>query len=266
MGYHPEKLVFSFPPYPKGGVSIGSNHKPGSLGRWLYGLSDWIGFDIWHIDPERPTEGQRTDDSCAWFDGRPGEYADAVRYVLGDESTMFEIRRALNTRDPVTHHGIYTFPRMPLSESLAVCLMVAGDLELRRWWNGHDGNGGAHGSIWRRMFTKERSVTSLAANLALNPLDNLSACDQPEEIVRLLAGALNRHFRPWWKHPRWHVHHWKINFHLPRNLRRMFQPCATCGKGLGFGVSPVDRGDGRLHHSECVGFGEAASRAADMEV
>ena len=261
MGYHPETMVASFPPYPKGGASLGGERKPWSFGRWLYSLDNWIGFDVWHIDPERRTEGQRTDDSCGWFDRRPGEYADAVRYLLCDESTMFEIKRALATRCPVTHDGKYTYPRLPLSESLAVCLMVASELELRRGWNGQSGNGAAHASAWLKMFTRERIVMPVAVLLALNPLDNLSACEEPEDIVRILAAALNRHFRPWWKHPRWHVHHWQINFHLPRNLKRMFQPCATCGKGLGFGVSPYDLGDGRLHHSECVGRGATATSA-----
>lgn len=252
MGYHPETLAFSFPPYPKGGASLGADRKPWSFGRWLYSLSPWIGVDIWHIDPEKRGTGNRTDDSCGWFDRTPGQYTDAVRYLLADSGTMFEIERALQTRARVTHPGDFTYPRMPLSESLALCLMVASELELRRWWNGQSGNHGAHASAWLKMFTRERIVAPIAARLALNPTDNLSSVEDSESVVRLIAAALNRQFRPWWKHPRWHVHHWRINFNLARNIRRMVEPCATCGKALGFGYSPIRNDDG-CHHFECLG-------------
>ncbi len=258
--YDPATLAFSFPPYPKGGASLGGDRKPWSFGRFLYDLSPWIGVDIWHVDPERLGTANRTDDSCGWFDRGPGEYADAVRYLLADHSTMFEIGRALKTREPVAHYpgeGDYTYPRLPLSESLALCLMVASELELRRWWNGQRGNGGAHASAWLKAFTRERIIMPLAVRLALNPLDNLSSLNEPEAVVGCVASALNRHFRPWWRHPRWHVHHWKVNFTLIRNFSRMLEPCGTCGKSLGFGYCPVLSG-GKHHHGECLGYGAAS--------
>jgi hypothetical protein len=87
MGYHPETLAFSFPPYPSGGMSLIGHPQPPSLGRALYALKPWVGFDVWHIDPEKRGTGNRTDDSCGWFDRTPGDYADAVAYLLKDAST-----------------------------------------------------------------------------------------------------------------------------------------------------------------------------------
>lgn len=266
MGYHPETLAFSFPPYPRGGtftVKDGETRRaPWSLGRAFYALKPWIGFDIWHIDPERPSNGQRTDDSCGWFERRPREYTDAVAYVLKDAEAMHEIRRSLATRASVT--GVYghTYPRMQAGETLAVCLLVARYLELRRWWNGEDGNGGAHASTLRRVFTRKRRVDDVAYDLALDPLDNLSSADDPEGLVRLIAGALHRRFKPWWKHPRWHVHHWKVNFNIVWNVRRMFQRCATCAEPLGFGYSPIVDGRG-AHHHECLCGAEIGSVPCD---
>ena len=268
MGYHPETMVCSFPPYPKGGRMLdGSWREPRwSLAAMLYALKPFIGFDIWHIDPERRSKGQRTDDSCGWFDRRPREYADAVAYVLADTDAMFEIRRSLSCAGPVTGAYGHTYPRMSSGETLALCLMVARYLELRRWWNGANGKSGAHASIWRRAFTRARRVDDIATELALNPLDNLSAPHEPEETVRLIAAALHRRFKPWWKHPRWHVHHWRINFDLPRNLRRMLiDRCATCRKPLGFGRVPHSNHLG-LHHCACLGRGEAASYPAQSGV
>ena len=263
MGYHPETMVCSFPPYPRGGMSLRNHPQKPSLGRALYALKPWIGFDIWHIDPERPHTGNRRDDSCGWFDRTPGEYTDAVAYILADDTFMHDVRLALARREPMPYpfyEGIserhMTGLRLPAGETLALVLMIASELELRRWWNGQRGGVGAHGSWLRQKFTRKRAVVEEAVGLALHPLDNLSQVEQPDSAVRLIAGALNRRYRPWWKHPRWHVHHWKVNFDLARNLKRMFQPCATCRRPLGFGYSPVSDGAG-LHHGACVGRGMA---------
>lgn len=261
MGYHPETMVCSWPSYPAGAFSVGNAPRPWTFGRALYALSPWIGFDIWHIDPERRTEGQRTDDSCGWFDRRPGEYADAVKYLMSDTSFVFEVERSLKSRADVTHYGKYTYPRMSTAETLAVALLVARHIELRRWWNGQNGKSGAHASWVRKTLTKARKVDGVALDLTLNPLDNLSSVDSTEALVGLIAAAMHRRFKPWWKHPRWHVHHWRIHVNLVRNLKRMLEPCATCHRPLGFGYCPTSSG-GQLHHGECLGHMSAAPEAA----
>lgn len=260
MGYHPETLVCSFPPYPRSGGPLRAARQPWSIGRAFYALKPWIGFDVWHIDPEKPGTGNRTDDSCGWFDRTPGDYADAVAYVLKDETFMHDVRLALARQEPMPYpfyEGIserhMTGMRLPAGEALALVLMVASELELRRWWNGQRGKSGASSSTVQRLFSRKRDVMPEAISLALHPLDNLSHVHEPEQVIRTIAAALNRRFRSWWRHPRWHVHHWKINFDLPRNLKRMVHPCATCGKRLGFGYSPVSDGRG-LHHHECAGI------------
>lgn len=263
MGYHPETLAFSFPPYPKRRAKLGGR-EPWSFAGALYALKPWIGFDIWHIDAERPSSGNRRDDSCGWFDRTPGDYADAVAYLLADDTFMHDVRLAIARREPMPYpfyEGISerytTGMRLPAGECLALVLMIASELELRRWWNGQRSKDGAASSFWRKTFTRKRDVAEEAASLALHPLDNLSHVDEAERMVPLIAAALNRQFRPWWRHPRWHVHHWQINFDLARNVGRMFERCATCRKSLGFGYCPVSAGSGH-HHHECFGVGTQA--------
>jgi len=37
--------------------------------------------------------------------------------------------------------------------------------------------------------------------------------------------------RPWWKHPKWHIHHWKIQWHFGQRFYRwIFSRCCKCGK------------------------------------
>lgn len=259
MGYHPETLAFSFPPYPRNGTSrLTRKNGTREERRWsfsalLYELKPWIGFDIWHIDPERFSEDQRTDDSCGWFDRRPGPYAEAVKEMLGDAATMHDIRLSLGRRVHVPspyYPGISDpdhinsgYPRLPLGESLALTLMIATQLERARWWKKC-----YPAPWWQKPFIRERNVMRVAVSLALEPTDNLSSVQTPESMVRLIAGALHRQLKPRWKHPRWHVHHWRVNFDLVRNTRRMFERCTGCGNRLGFGHCPVDSG-GKLYHS-----------------
>lgn len=215
-----------------------------------YGLSF---ISIWHQDPERPGTGNRTDDSCGWFDRSPGAYADAVAYLLNDKTTMHEVARALATRTPVTGEFGHTYPRMPLGDSLASVSLVAVELENRRWWNGQYGKPGVCHSPLRKALTKRRDVLGQATDLALRPLDNLSSVDEPETMVLLIAAALNRHYRPWWKHPRWHVHHWRIQFHpFLKPYRWLTRRCSRCGGMFGWNESPHGCWGGEAHwHARC---------------
>lgn len=231
-------------------------------------------FTIWHIDPEKPGTGNRSDDSCGWFDRRPGQYADAVAYFKADQTFMHDVRLSLARREPMPYpfyEGIserhMTGLRLPAGEALALVTMVAQELELRRWWNGQDGNGGAHASFWRRHLTRRHDVMAEAASLALHPLDNMSAIDEPEAVVGLIAAALNRRAKPWWRHPRWHVHHWRIQWHWLQTFNRWaFARCAKCGGRFRWGESPTGSwGGDEIWHSNGCGAERAVGGQAAVE-
>lgn len=221
---------------------------------------------IWHVDPKRAGTGNRTDDSCGWFDRTPGPYADAVAYVLKDKSTMHDIMLTLARRERMPYpfyEGIseeQTYGhRLGAGDALALVLLVAHELETRRWWNGQNGKEGACRRALLKTFTRPRKVTEFAVGLALNPTDNLSHVDEPDRAVRLIAAALNRHFRPWWRHPRWHVHHWKFQIHPWQQFKRWaFDRCADCRKGFRWGESVWGYGDARIFHDGCGGHGSAS--------
>jgi hypothetical protein len=227
---------------------------------------------IWHVDPEKPGTGNRSDDSCGWFDRTPGEYADAVAYLLKDEAFMHDARVALERRvrtpypfyEGISKEQLYG-KRLSPGDALALILMVATYLELRRWWNGEKGNGGAHANWWLRTFTRKRSVVEFATTLALNPIDNLSSIESPEAVVRLTAAALNREFRPWYKHPRWHFWHWKFQVHPLQSLNRwLFKRCATCGKRLRWNEAAFSNGGGSIMHEQCTPW-RSAKPAHDLK-
>jgi hypothetical protein len=259
--HDPQTLAFSFPLYPKGGMSLVGHPQPWSFGRALYALSPWIGVDIWHVDPERNVPGQRPDDSCGWFPRNlTPPIQKAVDELLGGgwegERRMLEtalLRRApFDARYP-------SLQRMPLAEGYALALMYLTLIDRLSLHN--------RKSRWRRPSETgaQLRVLRLAQQLTLNDHDNLLGCDTAESFIRLLAASYRRDIRPWWQHPRWHVHHWKVSVALVRNVKRMFQRCAGCGRRFSFGYCPTTfnwGGGGPYYHGECAGHGGAAQESA----
>jgi len=70
------------------------------------------------------------------------------------------------------------------------------------------------------------------------------------------------HARPWWRHPRWHIHHWQIRIVPIFQLKRwLFSRCKFCGKRFAWGYSPCAdwgnsgprwfRSETGVYHHEC---------------
>lgn len=68
--------------------------------------------------------------------------------------------------------------------------------------------------------------------------------------------------RPWYRHPRWHVWHWKVQVHVVQKFKRwMFSRCVKCGGRFRWGYTPIGSWGGRgpgwwfgreqSWHSEC---------------
>lgn len=90
--------------------------------------------------------------------------------------------------------------------------------------------------------------------------------DAFEDVMYSVAKSLLRARRPWWRHPRWHVWHWRVQIHFTQTLKRWaFSRCCKCGKRFLWGYSPVSnswnsngprwfRGEKNVMHHECSGM------------
>lgn len=78
-----------------------------------------------------------------------------------------------------------------------------------------------------------------------------------EERIRSMAscvyGWILREQRSWWKHPKWHVWHWRIQVHPMQKLWRfLFRRCCKCGKRFGWNESPIGSWSGNsIWHQGC---------------
>lgn len=208
---------------------------------------------VWHVDPER----DGSDDSCGWssprLNKRQREQMEHLAYHEARDPWLF--------RDPVKR-----ISSASEAESLlrGVIQVVARVLKLRFSWD---------------------EICSMACDMAHCPGDNFqgSLCHLPgwhtnfkedltsEREYRAtgvycnVARLLLRKKRRWYRHPRWHVWHWKIQIHPLQHFKRWaFSRCERCGRRFRWGESPCSgswngtgplwfRSERYVHHSDCSG-------------
>jgi hypothetical protein len=158
---------------------------------------------VWHVDPE--SDG--SDDSCGWSRPRlTEEQVGMVRWLA-----QCEARQPWYQREAA---------KLPSSATEAETLLRAAFVNVGRM-------------IGKRVTIEE--ATRWAVEFAHNPVDNFRSSlvhlpgwhtnfaedrpDQREETATAFFWAVARFIlrerRPWWRHPRWHVRHWRLQFSSP---------------------------------------------------
>lgn len=218
---------------------------------------------VWHVDPE--TDG--SDDSCDMFGGR--KRRTEAEKALVEEMAAEELRTPYYTgpwlcgfpRDP-------RYPRMAWVNPGDALALVTAAFSVFAW------------RLHRKRLTPE--LMSEAARIACNSFDNFQTSfilhekdyggdqlDQLRGLFSSLLGCYLRHLRPWWRHPKLHVWHWKIQVHPVQSFKRWaFTRCARCGGRFKWGESGTTnswhsqgprwfRGEPDLSHMDCSGVSVA---------
>lgn len=208
---------------------------------------------IWHVDPE--TDG--SDDSCGWAFPRLTKHQKSMCGHCG----YCEAQTPWFQRDPVKR---ISSPADAEALMRGLILGVARMLRVKLSWN---------------------EVCKMACDLTHNCHDNFqgSLCHLPgwhtnfeedrhdERELRAtglfsnVARVILQKKRPWYRHPRWHVWHWKIQIHPFANFKRwMFSRCCKCGKGFRWGEAPCTanwnskgpqwfKSEADIYHTSCSG-------------
>lgn len=88
------------------------------------------------------------------------------------------------------------------------------------------------------------------SNIINESIKEQDLCNYCGKTIREQAKGCNE--IPCYRHPRWHIRHWKIQFHPIQNLkRRYWDKCCVCGK-RGFKSSAIGDWNGtKIWHQEC---------------
>lgn len=174
---------------------------------------------IWHVDPEIKGD----DDSCGWF--IRSSHIDQTILEKVSKEFAFEYKYWFNEAGYPRFSTIgLTIEMYTKAAWIIFMLQNNGNADRKR----------------HRQFMKKNLYDII--HFAENPTDSLHpsitmkfGVQKPEERInifsRIITTDIYRRQRKWWQHPRWHIHHWKIQFHPWQQFKRRYiDKCSICHK------------------------------------
>jgi hypothetical protein len=153
---------------------------------------------IWHVDPCKPGPW-RSDDSCGWF-MRSG-HCDAKGLEQTKKDFEFDWCKEWG--------GWFNEDGTPRFSTIAITLNMFRTAAKARL------------GTWKKAdkFMKKHLLEIIV--FAENPIDSMHDSitgrygfppqqERIESAANTVYAYVCRRARPWYKHPRWHVHHWRI--------------------------------------------------------
>jgi len=218
---------------------------------------------IWHVDPEK----DGSDDSCGWF-LRPRHLDSDVRKQIAKDFA-FDWDTVFETEGHKYNCGLFLPNGQPHLSVSAVTLNLFYKAALQVFKAKQRGDG--HNYQKKAMNYLQNNLAHILF-FAENPTDSMydsitrkfeDKCEEPytpekrQERINSMAGIIYayimRDIRPWYREPKWHIHHWNIQIHpLQKITKFLFLRCSECGKRFGWNESPHSGWhDKKRWHYEC---------------
>jgi len=178
-------------------------------------------FTIWHVDPEKNTLGTRRDDSCGWS---------SPPYTQEEKDKIVKL-----AKDQYSSLFSKTVAYAEGKSYAYVCYNQDCYGAIYWTWRALKAHGKKGWQYGKPLSPKELDEIY---KLATNPVDNFQwhfrdemTYQKFEDFFLLIWKCFRRFNRPWYKHPRWHIHHWRIQFRPWQTFkRRWLEKCSICGK------------------------------------
>lgn len=197
---------------------------------------------IWHVDPEKNTLGCRNDDSCGWFSPpyTQKEYDDIVKLAKRQYQELFPKTIAYAEKKEYA----YITYNQDCYGAIYWSWRALKAMNKKGWQYG------------KLLSAKELDEIY---KLATNPVDNFQwhfrgeiTEEKFKEFFLLIWRCFRKFHRPWYKHPRWHINHWQIQFHPWQQFKRRYlERCSECGKRGFIGSAYGDGSGTKIWCSEC---------------
>ena len=196
---------------------------------------------IYHNDPE--TDG--TDDSCGQF----------IRARHTDQNVLKEIQKEFELN--YKHNYWFDKEGKQIFSTIGTLMLM---YECAAWIH-FKGNRKKKDAFMRKycadiIHFAENPIDcggdNITAKFYLSTNSDLLSEDRFNLMASMVYTDILRKERKWYQHPRWHIHHWSIQFPpLKRLKRRYWDRCSVCGK-RGFKSAAYSNWDGdRIWHEEC---------------
>jgi hypothetical protein len=196
---------------------------------------------IWHHD----TEKDGTDDSCGWF----------IRPRHADQKVLNEIKSEFDFN--FKHNYWFDKEGRQVFSTIGT-LMLMYQCAAYKHFNGDRKK--------KDAFMRKHCASII--HFAENPVDcagdditgkfylstnsNLLSPERFNGMAGMIYSDILRKERKWYQHPKWHIHHWKLQIHpIQKFKRRWLDKCCICGK-RGFKGSAIGDWNGtEIWHEEC---------------
>lgn len=217
---------------------------------------------IWHKDPEK----RGSDDSCGWF--KRAHHGDQKVLEKIEKRFEYDWDRTFKSESGSQYDCGYFHPNG--SPNLSVTAVVLNLFFLaaceyfnrdgrtnwnkpRRWMQKH---------LFDIMLFAENTCDSMFDGITMKfgsdwTGDAFKDAHRRKERIHGMAstiyGWILREEQPWYRHPRWHVHHWRLQVPFLQQLWRwLFVRCAKCRKGFRFGEGAIGSWSGKsIWHDHC---------------
>lgn len=228
---------------------------------WKDGRKEWATWtlcNIWHEDPE----SDHTDDSCGWFP-RARHGNQELRKKIAKEFEFDWDRNYKSESGRLYLTSLFDPNGNPNMSTHGIVLNLFWTAAFYFFKQNHrKANRFMQRNLWDILFFAENPTDSLRNEIArvfYDPAEHKPSQKERErkerikEMADLIYGWILRKQRPWWKHPKWHIWHWRIQIPLLQKFKRAFiDRCAKCGKGFRFGEIPIGSWSGtQIWHDRC---------------
>lgn len=200
---------------------------------------------IWHNDPEK----DGTDDSCGWF----------IRARHVDQQMLEKVKKEF--RFQFKHYYWFDEQGKPKFSTIgtAVQMYSYASWVMFMYMNNDKPNRKRHKNFMRKYLYdiidfSENHVDCIGDSIINKWNEKYESLDaRADNFAVTVCTDIMRKLRPWYKHPRWHIYHWSIQFHPWQQLkRRYWDKCSICGKrGFKNGFAHSNWEGTALWHAEC---------------
>lgn len=199
---------------------------------------------IWHVD----TEQDGSDDSCGWF--MSSRHCDREKLLKIANQFEFEWNHGVP-------NGWFDEDGDPNYSCQAITIgmfRIAANIHFGHWSRRADRF--LRRNIFNILAFAENNCDSLYTFITrpYGKEKGESVKARAMTAAEIIYPWICRADRPWWKHPKWHFWHWKIQIHFIQQLKRRFwDKCSVCGKrGFPPGVGYIANWEGtQIRHSNC---------------
>lgn len=208
--------------------------------------------NIWHVDPCK----KGNDDSCGWFNRASHGDSEVLDKIV--KRIEWDWDRVFKSDSGKTYFCGYFYPEdagagMPNMGVSAIVINFMFLAALEHFGSREKATKFCQSNLFEIMLFAENPCDSLRNSIVQKFGNDTKREDRIQQMASCCYGWILRNSQPWYRHARWHVHHWRIQVPLWQRIkRRLFDRCCRCGKGFKSRECVIGNWDGdKIWHEHC---------------